>query len=75
VHPLLLLVKVFLGFTENCFEKLLGATCRFSKRFCKISGNVTTNRKKGIKIQMRMVHALPLFNRVLKLLKLLVLRG
>jgi hypothetical protein len=55
--PFFLLVKVFLGFTQNCFEKRLGATCRFSKRFCKNSGNVPTNRKNGIKIQKRMVHA------------------
>jgi hypothetical protein len=36
----------------------LGASCRFSKRFCKNWGNVPTNRKIGIKIQKRMVRAL-----------------
>jgi hypothetical protein len=41
------------------------ATCRFSKEFCENPGNVLTNRKEGIKIQKRIVNALPVFKRVL----------
>jgi hypothetical protein len=35
------------------------------QKFCENLGNVSTNRKKGIKIQKRIVHALPVFRRVL----------
>jgi hypothetical protein len=38
-------------------------------------GNVPTNRKKGIKNQKRIVQALPIFKRVLKIQKHLVLSG
>jgi hypothetical protein len=65
----------FLGFTQNSFENRLEATSLFSKRFCNNSGNVPTNRKKGINIQKGIVHALPIFKRVLKIQKLLVLSG
>jgi hypothetical protein len=61
--PLFLLVNAFLGFTQNSFEKRLKATCVFSRRFCKNVGNVPANRKRGIKIQKRIVHALPLFSK------------
>ncbi len=37
----------------------------FSKEFYENPGNVSTNRKKGVKIQRRIVHALPVFKRVL----------
>jgi hypothetical protein len=33
--PLFLLVKAFLGFTQNSFEKRHAATCRFQKGFVK----------------------------------------
>jgi hypothetical protein len=58
------LVNAFLGFTQNSFEKRLKATCLFSKRFCKNFGNVPSTRKRGITIQKRIVHALPLFRSV-----------
>jgi hypothetical protein len=41
------------------------ATYCFSKEFCENSGNVLTNRKEGIKIQKKIVNALPVFKRVL----------
>jgi hypothetical protein len=59
------LADVFLGFAHNSFEKGKAATCRFSKEFCEIPGNVLTNRKERIKIQQRIVNALPAFKRVL----------
>jgi hypothetical protein len=59
------LVDVFLGFAHNSFEKGKEATCRFSKELCENPGNVLTNRKEGIKIQKRIVNALPVFKRVL----------
>jgi hypothetical protein len=59
------LVDEFLGFAQNSFEKRQAATCRFSKEFCENPGNVLTNRKEGIKIQKRIVNALPVFKRVL----------
>jgi hypothetical protein len=52
------LVDVFLGYSHNSFEN---------------PGNVLTNRKEEIKIQKRIVNALPVFKRVLKIKKLLVL--
>jgi hypothetical protein len=63
--PLVLLVDVFLRFAHNTFEKGKAATCRFSREFCENPGNVLTNRKEGIKIQKRIVNALPVFKRVL----------
>jgi hypothetical protein len=63
--PLILLVDVFLGFAHNYYEKGKAATFRFSKEFCENLGNVITNRKEGIKIQKRIVYALPVFKRVL----------
>jgi hypothetical protein len=63
--PLVLLVDVFLRFAPNTFEKGKAATCRFSREFCENPGNVLTNRKEGIKIQKRIVNALPVFKRVL----------
>jgi hypothetical protein len=63
--PLILLVDVFLGFAHNTFEKGKAATCRFSREFCENPGNVFSNRKEGIKIQKRIVNALPVFKRVL----------
>jgi hypothetical protein len=59
------LVDVFLGFAQNSFEMQHAVTCRFSKEFCDNPGNVLTNRKEGIKIQKRIVNALPVFKRVL----------
>jgi hypothetical protein len=64
-NPLILLVDVFLGFAHNFFEKGKAATCRVSKEFCQNPGNVLTNRKEKIKIQKRIVNALPVFKRVL----------
>jgi hypothetical protein len=55
------LVDVFLGFAHNSFEKGKAATCCFSKEFCENPGNVLTNRKEKIKIQKRIVNALPVF--------------
>jgi hypothetical protein len=60
-----LLVHTFLIFAYNSFEEQQAATCRFSKEFCENPGYVSTNGKKGIKIQKRIVHALPVFKRVL----------
>jgi hypothetical protein len=59
------LVDEFLGFAQNSFEKRQAATCRFSKELCENPGNVLTNRKEGIKIQKRIVNALPVLKRVL----------
>jgi hypothetical protein len=59
------LVDVFLGFAQNSFEKGMPATCHFSKEFCENLGNVLSKRKEGIKIQKRIVNALPVFKRVL----------
>jgi hypothetical protein len=59
------LVDVFLRFAHNSFEKQQTATYRFSKEFHENPGNVLTNRKEGIKIQKRIVNALPVFKRVL----------
>jgi hypothetical protein len=69
------LVDGFLGFAQNSFEKRQAATCRFSKEFYENPGNVLTNRKEGIKIQKRIVNALPVFKRVMYIQKLLVLSG
>jgi hypothetical protein len=62
---LFLLVDTFLGFAQNSSEERQSATCRFPKEFCENPGNVSTNRKKEINIHMRIVHALPIFKRVL----------
>jgi hypothetical protein len=59
------LVDVFLGFAQNSYEKQQAATCRFSKEFRENPGKILTNRKEGIKIQKRIVNALPVFKRVL----------
>jgi hypothetical protein len=59
------LVDTFLGFANNSFEERQAATCPFSKDFYENPGNVSTKRKKGIKIHKRIVHALPVFKRVL----------
>jgi hypothetical protein len=56
---------VFHGFTHNSFEKQQAATCRFSKEFCENLGKALTNRKEEIKIQKRIVNALPVFKKVL----------
>jgi hypothetical protein len=40
-------------------EKRQATTCCFSEVFCKNFENVPTNRKKGIKIQSRIVPAFP----------------
>jgi hypothetical protein len=58
------LVDVFLRFAHNSFEKRKAAICRFYE-FCENPGNVLKNRKEGIKIQKRIVNALPVFKRVL----------
>jgi hypothetical protein len=63
--PLILLVDEFLGYSHNSFEKRQAATCRFSKEFCENPGNELINRKEGIKIQKRIVNALPVFQKVL----------
>jgi hypothetical protein len=57
------LVDTFLGFAHNYFEERQAATCRFSKEFCQNPGNISINRKTGIKIQKRIVHALSVFKR------------
>jgi hypothetical protein len=44
------LVDTFLGFSQNSFEERQAATCPYSKEFCENPVNVSTNRKKGIKI-------------------------
>jgi hypothetical protein len=59
------LVDVFLGFAQNSFGMQHAATFCFSKEFCENPGNVSTNRKEGIKIQKRIENALPVFKRVL----------
>jgi hypothetical protein len=59
------LVDVFLRLAHNSFEKRQTATYRFSKEFRENPGNVLTNRKEGIKIQKRIVNALPVSKRVL----------
>jgi hypothetical protein len=64
--PLSLLVKAFLGFTQNSFEKWL------FKRFCKNSGNVPTNRKKG-NYSKENGACTPSFQKSVKIQKLLVL--
>jgi hypothetical protein len=69
------LVDVFLGFAHNSFEKGKAATCRFTKEFCENPGNVLTNRKEAIKIQKRILNALPVFKRVLKIQKLWLFSG
>jgi hypothetical protein len=58
------MVDTLLGFANYSFEAWQAATCRFSKEFCESAGNVPTNGKKEIKIQKRIVHALPVFKRV-----------
>jgi hypothetical protein len=72
---LFLLVNAFLRFPQNLFEKGLKATCLFSNKCCTNLGNLPANRQRGIKIQKRIVHALPLLKRVLKIQKLLMLKG
>jgi hypothetical protein len=47
----------------------------FQKGFVKIREMFQTIRRKGIKIQQRTVQALPLFKRIWKIQKLLVLGG
>jgi hypothetical protein len=61
----LLFVGTFIRFAENSFQKRQAATCCFSKEFCENPGNVPTKRKKGIKIQKRIMQAHPVFKRVL----------
>jgi hypothetical protein len=58
--PLFLLVNPFLGFAQNPFEKLQADIYHFSKDFCANLRNLSTNRKKEIKIQKRIVHPHPL---------------
>jgi hypothetical protein len=48
------LVDIYLGFAQNSFQKWQ-TVCRFSKEFCENPGNESTNRKKGIKLQKRIV--------------------
>jgi hypothetical protein len=55
------LVGKFFGFAQNSFEKWQAVFLQSLPR------NVPTNRKKGIKIQQRIVHALIVFKRVYKL--------
>jgi hypothetical protein len=50
-------------------------TCRFLKEYRENPGKLSTNRKKGIKIQKRIVPSLPVFKRVLQIQKVLVLSG
>jgi hypothetical protein len=69
------LVGTFLWFTQNSFEKRQVTTCHFSKEFRENPGKLPTTRKKGIKIQKRIVPSLPVFKRVLQIQKDLVLRG
>jgi hypothetical protein len=44
--------------SPTLFEKRQVLACRFSNEFCTTPGNLSTNRKKGIKIQKRTVHLL-----------------
>jgi hypothetical protein len=62
---LLLVVDTFLWFAQNSFEKWQVTTCSFSIEFSENLGKLSTNRKKGIKIQKRLVPALPVIKRVL----------
>jgi hypothetical protein len=59
------LVDVLFRFAHKTFEQGKAASCRFSKEFFENPRNVITNRKEGIKIQKRIVNALPVFKRVL----------
>jgi hypothetical protein len=53
--PLFLFVNAFLGFTQIGLEPLAA----FQKVFVKNSGNVPTNRKKGIKFKRKWcIHSL-----------------
>ncbi len=63
----------FFDFAQNSSEERQAATCCFSKEFCENLGNLLTNSKKEIKIQNRIVHALPEFKRVLLIQKHLLL--
>jgi hypothetical protein len=55
------LVHTFLGLAQNSFEKQQTVTWRISKEFLENPGNVPTNRRKGVKIQKRILHELPVF--------------
>jgi hypothetical protein len=59
------LVDVFLVFAHNSYENQQAATGRFSKEICENPGKILTNREEGIKIQKRIVDALPVLKRVL----------
>jgi hypothetical protein len=51
----------FPEFSQNPFETWQAANYRFSKDSGAIPGNVSTNRKKGVKIQKRRAQSLPIF--------------
>jgi hypothetical protein len=53
--PLFVLVVIFLGCTRKPFEKQQAAPCGFSNRCYANLKNVSTNRKKGIQIQKRIM--------------------
>ncbi len=70
-----LLVDRFIRFAQISFEKQLAALCSFSKEFCEHSRSLSTNRKKGIKIQKNVVNELVILIRFWWFQKYLVSSG
>jgi hypothetical protein len=52
---------------HRTLERLQEITCHFSKEFCENPGNVPTNRKKGLKLQKRAMHALLVLTKVFQI--------
>jgi hypothetical protein len=56
--PFFLLVDRFLRFAQISFEKWQTAIYPFSKELCEHPRSLSTNRKKGLKIQKHIMNAL-----------------
>jgi hypothetical protein len=63
------------SFAQISFEKQQAAIFCFSKEFCEHLRSLSTNRKKGIKIQKHIVNALVILKIFWGLQKYLVLSG
>ncbi len=68
------MVYIFLGPAQNYFEMQQVTTCNFSNKFHENLEKLLTSSKKRIKMEKRIVRALPVFTRVLQIQKHLVFK-
>jgi hypothetical protein len=63
------LVDKILGLHKTLLKSDREQFAAFLKDFCEILGNVATNRREGIAVQIRMVYLLTIFKSILQIKK------